>query len=260
MKKIIFLLIVSFAFALGAQDTGSLKGTVKNANSLEPVPAANILVAGVNQGAASDPDGKFIVTKIKPGIYNVKVSAIGYKEINMENVEIKGGEITQLDPLLSTRAPLPEAIPEIWSIYNGEIDEKFKRQLDEIKTLDSKKYQDLLRKTYFNRLRFRGNDPFKIYLSEINDEIMQMELQTEKLALEYKNAKSGEKAVIKDKLNTLLKDLFAKREKLKQNEVDELTKELDELKTSLELRKKNKETIIQRRLEELLGNGDIYDW
>ncbi|GJQ63060.1 MAG: hypothetical protein SCALA702_21130 [Melioribacteraceae bacterium] len=260
MKKIVFVLIVTLSVFAFAQSTGSIRGTVKNATSLEPVPAANIVIESLSKGAASDPNGKYIITKIKPGTYTVKVTGLGYKDVLLENIVIKAGETTQLDPLLTTRVPFPDTKPEVWSIYNGELDGKFKKQLDEIKALDTKKYQALLRKTYFNRLRFRGNDPFKIYLSEINDEIMEMELQSEKLALEYKNAKSSEKSAIKEKLNDLLNDLFAKREKLKQNEVDELTKELEELKSSLELRKKKKDTIIERRLEELLGNGEIFDW
>jgi len=132
--------------------------------------------------------------------------------------------------------------------------------LEQIKKLDSNKYQELLRRTYFNSKRFPGNDPFKMYLSKMNDDIIELELKSEKLALEYKKTEEADKSRLKSELKNLLDDLFTRREELKKQEVEDLTKELKELKNSLELRSKNKSTIIQRRMDELLGNGDIYEW
>jgi len=54
--------------------------------------------------------------------------------------------------------------------------------------------------------------------------------------------------------------LFDMKEKARSLEVELLSKELAQLKESLKVRKSNKGEIINRRLNELIGKGDYFDW
>jgi|GEM_PF-3210767 len=260
MKNLIFLLLFFAGINLFAQETGSIKGKITEASTFEPVAAANIVIESLSKGAASDPNGKYIISKIKPGSYTVEVNAPGYKNVTYHDINVVAGKETELNIEVDKRVPFPDNLPVIWKSYDKDLSDKLKAPLEQIKKLDNNKYQELLRRTYFNSKRFPGNDPFKMYLSKMNDDIIELELKSEKLALEYKKAEDADKSRIKTELKNLLDDLFTRREELKKQEVEDLTKELKELKNSLELRSKNKSTIIQRRMDELLGNGDIYEW
>ena len=50
------------------------------------------------------------------------------------------------------------------------------------------------------------------------------------------------------------------REAQKQEEVKQLEKRLQDLKESLQMRKQNKEEIVNRRIQELLGNSKYLRW
>lgn len=70
--------IVSVSFAQSGL-SGTLRGTVITEKG-QPLPGANILIVGTNNGASSDLDGKFFVTDITTGIHEIRVTYIGYEE------------------------------------------------------------------------------------------------------------------------------------------------------------------------------------
>lgn len=75
---------------------GSIKGTVRDANTKEAIPGANIIVTGLNIGAAADAEGSFIIKNVPPGEYKLSISAIGYGKI-IENVTVWEGRQTEVD-------------------------------------------------------------------------------------------------------------------------------------------------------------------
>ena len=78
--------------------------------------------------------------------------------------------------------------------------------------------------------------------------------------IRYEHAKENEKQKIINDLKSQLNQLFDMMEKSRGLEVNMLEKELAQLKESLKVRKNNKGEIINRRLNELIGNGDYLDW
>lgn len=102
MKRIIissiFLLLVSFIFA----QNGQIKGKVTDASNNSPIPFANVLVEGTQIGAVSDLDGNFIITGLKPGYINLKVSFVGYQTKVNSDIMITNNNIpfieTKLEP------------------------------------------------------------------------------------------------------------------------------------------------------------------
>lgn len=88
-----------------------------------------------------------------------------------------------------------------------------------------------------------------------------LERESMELAEKMRKAESGtDKGAIKDKLKTVLGELFDLREANRTHEVEMLEKRLKELKETMEKRKQNRDQIIERRLGELMGKEDSMNW
>ncbi|CAG0986259.1 MAG: TonB-dependent receptor plug domain-containing protein [Bacteroidetes bacterium] len=91
-------LIIGSVYAQVGQ--GTLKGTIKDKETGEGLPFANIVVSlNGNQvaGAQTDFDGKYTVTSIPPGTYDVLISYVGYQQQKQTGVVIMSGKIQFLD-------------------------------------------------------------------------------------------------------------------------------------------------------------------
>lgn len=104
MLKKITITVFAFAAFIGLVQAqvgqGTLKGTIKDKDSKEPLPFANVVVMlGGNQvaGAQTDFDGKYTVTSIPPGTYEVVASYVGYQQQKQTGVVIVSGKIQFLD-------------------------------------------------------------------------------------------------------------------------------------------------------------------
>ncbi len=95
MKWLVYLtLIIS---ALYAQNKGVINGTVVDKITKQRVQYVNIIVEGTNLGATSDKNGDFQIKNLKPGTYNLRVSAIGYKPTVITDIvvnNIRPAEVT----------------------------------------------------------------------------------------------------------------------------------------------------------------------
>ena len=81
-----FLLFLTFPLFAGT--SGKVVGTVTDAATGDPLPAANIILEGTPWGASSDLDGYFMILNIPPGIYTLKASMMGYEDLRVTNVKI----------------------------------------------------------------------------------------------------------------------------------------------------------------------------
>ncbi|MCH2215551.1 MAG: mucoidy inhibitor MuiA family protein [Flavobacteriales bacterium] len=80
--------------------TGTLKGTLKDAETGEPLPFVNILLEQQNRhvnGSSTDFDGNYTIKPIPNGIYDVVVSYVGYNARKVEGVQINNNKITFVD-------------------------------------------------------------------------------------------------------------------------------------------------------------------
>jgi len=92
-------------------------------------------------------------------------------------------------------------------------------------------------------------------------EQQKLNLECQKLAQEYQTIKDKKKqATIKKELEKKLNKLFDLREEARLKKVEALEQEMEKLKQMVDFRKKNKAKIIERRLNELLGNEDQLAW
>ncbi len=96
MQWIGLLCMALFAGAW-AQTNGRMTGQITDKQTGDPIPGANILITGTVLGANSDPDGRFVIPALHPGVYQVRISAVGYVRAERSSVEIKSGETITLN-------------------------------------------------------------------------------------------------------------------------------------------------------------------
>jgi outer membrane receptor protein involved in Fe transport len=98
--------VLSFSVAAFAQaGAGSLKGTIKDSKTGEPIPFANVVVevGGIQLGTGqSNFDGEYQIKPLDPGSYEVKTSYVGYKPIKTTGVIVSAGKITTVDVKLES--------------------------------------------------------------------------------------------------------------------------------------------------------------
>jgi len=95
MLRSLFILILSTVFAFTSSAQGTLTGVITDKATNEGLIGATVLLIGTYKGAATDFNGKYTITGIKPGDYSVRVSYVGYKEKIFNGIHItKDGTVT----------------------------------------------------------------------------------------------------------------------------------------------------------------------
>lgn len=100
---------VSIAYAQTGQ--GTIKGKMIDKSTGEPLPFANVAVmngGNIVGGAQTDFDGKYTITAVPPGKYNVQATYVGYQPIMMQGVVVTSDKITFLDIKASQGVDLKE--------------------------------------------------------------------------------------------------------------------------------------------------------
>ncbi len=79
-----------------AATAGTVKGTITDRQTKEPLTGATVQVSGTAQGAVADLDGNYTL-ELKNGTYTLTVRYIGYKDMTINAVEIKGETVLNFD-------------------------------------------------------------------------------------------------------------------------------------------------------------------
>ncbi len=82
MKFSIFTsLLLLIALSLPAQGTCVIEGQVTDPVAGIPLPGVNVIIKGTYYGSATDLDGRFRLTGMSPGTYDIEFTMIGYKVV-----------------------------------------------------------------------------------------------------------------------------------------------------------------------------------
>jgi TonB-linked SusC/RagA family outer membrane protein len=111
----IAVLALFVALPLAAQ-TGTLVGRITDRASGQPVPTGRIQVVQAGQVAAANFEGRYRVSGLAPGNYDVRVIAVGYAA-ERQTVVIAAGQTATLDFTLSQ---IPYTIEDIVTTATGE--------------------------------------------------------------------------------------------------------------------------------------------
>ena len=98
----IFFLILFLTLSVMAATAGTVKGTITVRQTKEPLTGATVQVSGTAQGAVADLDGNYTL-ELKNGTYTLTVRYIGYKDMTINAVEIKGETVLNFDMVPDTQ-------------------------------------------------------------------------------------------------------------------------------------------------------------
>jgi len=99
MKYLIttFVILSTITFLFADQKPDSITGKVVDKKNLQSLVGANIVIEGTNRGAASDLSGNFIIDRLRPGSYNLKIFYLGYITVKKGNVIVNPNRSTVLE-------------------------------------------------------------------------------------------------------------------------------------------------------------------
>ncbi len=80
---------------LSAQ-TVTIKGTIVDSLTNDPLPGANVILPGTSIGAATDVDGKFLLRNIPVGSYSIRASYVGY-DAQEFSIQLQEGRTLELE-------------------------------------------------------------------------------------------------------------------------------------------------------------------
>lgn len=70
------------------QDQGVIVGRVTDSETQEPLIGVNVLVAGTPSGAVTDETGRFELRTLRPGLYRLEFSYIGYETLKLTDIAV----------------------------------------------------------------------------------------------------------------------------------------------------------------------------
>ncbi|NOZ61060.1 MAG: TonB-dependent receptor plug domain-containing protein, partial [Calditrichaeota bacterium] len=103
LLSLLFFILVIATTSVSAKNFGHIEGYVKDIQTNDPLPYANIVVVGTSWGTTTDLNGKYVL-KLPPGTYTIRCRFIGYKteeatitvgneERIKKNFKLKYGEV-----------------------------------------------------------------------------------------------------------------------------------------------------------------------
>jgi len=92
---LIVAVMIIIPLVITAGTTGKIKGVVTDKETGKPITGASVMLVGTNQGAMTDPDGKYIIMFIEPGEYTLRYTAIGYRTVEITCITVSNDLITE---------------------------------------------------------------------------------------------------------------------------------------------------------------------
>ncbi len=95
--QIIVLLSFLISSQASAQTRSRIAGTVKDAETGQPLFGVNVMLQDTYLGATTDADGRFMIINVPVGSYKIRASMMGYGVQVMTNVMVSADRITTLN-------------------------------------------------------------------------------------------------------------------------------------------------------------------
>jgi TonB-linked SusC/RagA family outer membrane protein len=90
-------LLLSPAADAFAQERGTIRGRVIDAQTGEPMSATQVMIVGTSLGTLTAQNGTFLIPGVPPGLYTVESRRIGYANARRENVSVAAGASVNVD-------------------------------------------------------------------------------------------------------------------------------------------------------------------
>lgn len=97
MCKALLTFVLSTIITVAFGQTGSITGKITDSNTQEVIVGANVVIQGTTIGSATDVEGKFTISNVKPGTYNLAISFITYKTHIIPDVVVESAKISEIN-------------------------------------------------------------------------------------------------------------------------------------------------------------------
>lgn len=104
------LLFTAFAVPTAAQQTGTVTGTVRAANTQRPLSGAQVFLEGTRIGALANQQGRYLLLNVPVGAHVVRVEMLGYGQASQSIDVPAGGSVTADFDLAETAVALDEIV------------------------------------------------------------------------------------------------------------------------------------------------------
>ncbi|MCX2576264.1 TonB-dependent receptor [Pedobacter sandarakinus] len=94
----LFILVSAFSFAQSC----IIKGKVTNVFTNQPIVGVTVQLQNIGIGTQTDSLGNYSLTALKPGVYNIQFSAVGYSNKSLFDVQVANAKPTTIDLALET--------------------------------------------------------------------------------------------------------------------------------------------------------------
>jgi hypothetical protein len=91
-KFTVFIVLFSLSLGVYAQEFATVRGSVYEKKSQQPVLYTNVQLEGTSYGDVTDINGYFTISKVPPGDYTILITYIGFDTLR-QKVSLKAGEI-----------------------------------------------------------------------------------------------------------------------------------------------------------------------
>jgi outer membrane receptor for ferrienterochelin and colicin len=116
-----FISLLSLTITVAFAQNGVIRGQLTSSETGEELIGATVVIKGTSTGAATDLDGKFNLTNLQPGTYEVQASYISYEPKTVTGVIVNKDEVTVLNIQLgSATTALKEVVIEGRAIRSSE--------------------------------------------------------------------------------------------------------------------------------------------
>ncbi len=109
MRLRLLLLFFTLGFFSVVHSQVRLTGKVSNTKN-EPIAGASITIGGQSGGTTTDVEGRYSISLTKGTKYEIEITAIGYQTKKVNEIEVKEGEINELNITLETEAKSLEGV------------------------------------------------------------------------------------------------------------------------------------------------------
>ena len=101
--------VLGAVMAFGAADvyagtTGKIQGVVRDAQTGETLPGANVVLEGTKRGATTDVNGYYVILLVDPGSYAMSASLIGYDSQRKTDVRVQSDFTSEVNFLVREAA------------------------------------------------------------------------------------------------------------------------------------------------------------
>ncbi|WP_035565834.1 TonB-dependent receptor [Hymenobacter sp. IS2118] len=118
MRILTLLLVLLISLPGFAQTASTVAGTVRDRATQELLPGVSIALEGTDFGTTTDAEGRYRLTGVPAGPYNLRATFVGYDALLRANIALSSGNVNTINLELNTA---PQALAEVTVTANRAI-------------------------------------------------------------------------------------------------------------------------------------------